>query len=186
MIFESKELKLRDGRCAILRAPRTEDAAALIRHLTLVGGETPYLSTEPEEYAAMNLKDEEKWIEEHLDDPRQLAIVCEIDGGIVGTSNLRLYKQMTTRHRAEIGISIQRAYWSLGIGTALILEMIAAAEGHGTKILELSFLEGNERARALYERLGFRVVAEIPNAFWRKDGKVQKEYRMQRVMKEHI
>ena len=131
----------------------------------------------------MTVEGEEDWIRVHLDDPRQLVIVCELDGRIVGTCNLRFFKQLTTRHRAEIGISIQRAYWSLGIGSALFREMISAAEANGTAILELSFLEGNERARALYERFGFETVARIPNAFWRRDGSVQSEYRMQRMLK---
>lgn len=182
MIFKEKYLSIKNGRRALFRAPRVEDARDLIEHLTIVGGETPYLSSEPDEYAAMTVEAEEKWIKEHLEDPRQLVIVVEIEGKIVGTSNLRFFKQKTTRHRAEIGISIQRAYWSLGIGSALFTEMIQAAKEYGTKILELSFLEGNDRARALYERFDFHIVAEIPNAFWRSDGRVQKEYRMQKIL----
>ena len=182
MIFKERHLPLKNGQPALFRAPRIEDAKELIEHLTIVGGETPYLSSEPDEYAAMTLEAEEKWIKDHLEDPRQLVIVVEIEGKIVGTSNLRFFKQKTTRHRAEIGISIQRAYWSLGIGSALFTEMIQAAKEYGTKILELSFLEGNDRARALYERFDFHIVAEIPNAFWRSDGRVQKEYRMQKIL----
>ena len=182
MIFESKAITLKDGREALFRAPSISDATELIEHLKLVGAETPYLSSEPEEYAAMTVEAEEKWIKEHLEDPRQLVIVVEIEGKIVGTSNLRFFKQKTTRHRAEIGISIQRAYWSLGIGSALFTEMIQAAKEYGTKILELSFLEGNDRAKALYERFDFHIIAEIPNAFWRSDGRVQKEYRMQKML----
>ena len=182
MIFKERQLSLKSGQPALFRAPRIEDAKELIEHLTIVGSEPPYLSSEPDEYAAMTVEAEEKWIKDHLEDPRQLVIVVEIEGKIVGTSNLRFFKQKTTRHRAEIGISIQRAYWSLGIGSALFTEMIQAAKEYGTKILELSFLEGNDRARALYERFDFHIVAEIPNAFWRSDGRVQKEYRMQKIL----
>ena len=65
----------------------------------------------------------------------------------------------------------------------MFCELIAAAKAHGTKIVELEFVEGNDRARRLYEKFGFRVVAEKPNAFRLKDGTMLKEFYMQKYLK---
>ena len=39
-----------------------------------------------------------------------------------------------------------------------------------TEIVELDFIEGNDRAKALYEQFGFKVVAVKPNYCKLKDG----------------
>ena len=44
--------------------------------------------------------------------------------------------------------------------------------------LELEFIEGNIRARALYEKMGFRIVAVHPNFIRLKNGKLLNEYLM--------
>ena len=89
---------------------------------------------------------------------------------------------MKVRHRASIAIAIRRAYWGLHIGSYMFEEMINAAKSHGTEILELTFEEGNERARALYEKFGFAVVSERPDIFKLKDGRKLKEFYMQKIL----
>ena len=44
--------------------------------------------------------------------------------------------------------------------------------------MELEFLEGNSRARALYEKMGFRITGVKPNAIRLKDGTLHNEYCM--------
>ena len=44
--------------------------------------------------------------------------------------------------------------------------------------MELEYIEGNERARALYEKLGFRVTGVKPDAIRLKDGTFLNEYQM--------
>ena len=44
--------------------------------------------------------------------------------------------------------------------------------------MELEFLEGNSRARALYEKMGFRITGVKPNAIRLKDGTLRNEYCM--------
>ena len=46
------------------------------------------------------------------------------------------------------------------------------------KQIELEFIEGNSRARALYEKMGFRIVAVHPNFIRMKNGKLLNEYLM--------
>ena len=66
----------------------------------------------------------------------------------------------------------------------MFAELIAVAEARPKiEIVELDFVEGNDRARALYEKYGFKIVGERPNAFKLKDGRLLKEYFMQKDLK---
>ena len=49
--------------------------------------------------------------------------------------------------------------------------------------LELEYIEGNSRARALYEKMGFRITGVRPNAIRLKDGTLLNEYSMMREIK---
>ena len=44
--------------------------------------------------------------------------------------------------------------------------------------MELDFVEGSTRARALYEKMGFRITGVKPNAIRLKDGTLLNEYSM--------
>ena len=56
--------------------------------------------------------------------------------------------------------------------------MIALARARGLDCLELDYIEGNQRARHLYEKMGFRRIAEVPNAYRLKDGSSRKSILM--------
>ena len=60
--------------------------------------------------------------------------------------------------------------------------MIELARERQVLQLELDVFEGNGRARGLYEKMGFHVVGEKPNAVRRKDGTMLKEYSMVREL----
>ena len=76
--------------------------------------------------------------------------------------------------------SIRRAYWRLGLGTAMLTELVDVAKARPeVRQVELEFIEGNSRAQALYEKVGFRVVGVHPDAFVLKDGAMKKAYLMQ-------
>ena len=116
--------------------------------------------------------------------PDSLILCCSVDGEIAGNCDIAFRSGIKMRHRAVVGIAIRKDYWDLGIGSAMFEELIAAAKDRGVEILELEFIEGNDRARHLYEKFGFRVVGERPNAFKLKDGTMRKEYFMQKDLRE--
>ena len=78
-----------------------------------------------------------------------------------------------------MAIGLSKKFWNLGIGSAMFREMIAVAESReGVIQMELDFIEGNSRARALYEKMGFRIVGVKPNGIRLKDGTLLNEYSM--------
>ena len=154
MIFEEKKITLKDGRTAILKSPCVEDAEKMLNYIKKSCGETDFLARYPEEWS-ISVEQEEAWV-----------------------------NRIKTSHRATIAIAILKDYWNLGIGSAMFEELVAAAQKRGTEIMELEFIEGNDRARHLYEKFGFRVVAEKPNAFKLKDGTYRNEFYMQKYLRE--
>ena len=63
-------------------------------------------------------------------------------------------------------------------GNAMFTELERSAREHGILQLELDNIEGNERGRRHYEKMGFVPVAERPDAFRLKDGTMRKEISM--------
>ena len=103
---------------------------------------------------------------------------------IAGNCEISFRGGIKTSHRATVAIAILKEYWNLGIGSAMFKELILAAESRTEiQIIELEFIEGNDRAKALYEKYGFKIVGERPNAFKLKDGRLLKEYFMQKDLR---
>lgn len=177
MKYESKEIKLKNGQEAYFRAPTAEDAAEVLDFMKTVTAETDFLMNYPEEYV-ITAEEEAKILGGVETSETRLMILCEIDGRLVGNCMLSFGDRIKTAHRATVAIAVLKDYWGLGIGTALFREMIRISKEKGILQMELEFAEGNERARALYEKMGFAVVAEKPNALRLKDGRMLKEYFM--------
>ncbi|MBE6665224.1 MAG: GNAT family N-acetyltransferase [Ruminococcaceae bacterium] len=184
MIFEDKKIILKDGRTAILKSPCACDAEKLLNYIKKSCGETDFLARYPEEWEGATVESEEKWIQSRRNSRNVLVITCYIDGEIAGNCEINFKGGIKTSHRAGVAIAILKEYWNLGIGSAMFAELMSAAEARPeTEIVELEFLEGNDRSRALYEKYGFRIVGERPNAFKLKDGRKQKEYFMQKDLR---
>ena len=178
MIFQPKEITLKNGKTAILKTPEISDAAKMLAYITKACGETEFLIRYPEEWEGVTVETEEKWVENCRESKNTLAISCFIDGEIAGNCEITFRGGIKTSHRAIIGIAILQKYWNLGIGTAMFREMIALARAWGAEQLELEYIEGNERGVRLYDKMGFRTVAERPRAIRLKDGTYLSEFIM--------
>ncbi len=181
MILEDKQITLKDGRTAILKSPSVEDAEKLLNYIKKACGETDFLLRYPEEWN-ITVEQEETWVNRLRSAPDTLGITCYIDGEVAGNCEISFRSGMKTSHRATVAIAILKDYWNLGIGSAMFEELIAAAQKRGSEIMELEFAEGNDRARHLYEKFGFRVVSEKPNMFKLKDGTYLSEFYMQKYL----
>ncbi|MBQ9085962.1 MAG: GNAT family N-acetyltransferase [Clostridia bacterium] len=183
MIFKEKTIQLKNGTTAILKSPEIGDGAKMLTYIKTACGETEFLARYPEEWEDVSVEREEKWIQNGRDSRNTLLITCYVDGTVVGNCEIGFRSDQKTNHRASLAIAILKSYWGLGIGSAMFEELMAVAKAHpGTEIVELEFIEGNDRARALYEKFGFRIVSERPNAFRLRDGRRVSEYFMQKVL----
>lgn len=180
MKCEEREVICRDGRAALLRSAHPDDAAEMVRFLLDVCGETEFLLAYPEERQSLTVERERAFLTNTLNSGDELMLTAWVDGHLAGVANISFSTRMKMRHRASVAISIRRAYWNLGLGTALLNALVDAAKARPeVRQVELEFIEGNRRAQALYEKVGFRVVGVHPGAFVLKDGAMKKVYLMQ-------
>lgn len=177
MLFDTKTIQLKNGRQAIFRSPLAEDAIAMIEYLKCCSSETNFILRYPEE-CVETADQEAAYLMSLNESPSGMMIVCVVDGEIAGNCQIAFNKRLKIKHRASIAIAIIKKYWNLGIGTAMLHELIQIAEQHQIFQLELDFIEGNERGKHLYEKMGFKITAEKPNAICLKDGTMLKEYSM--------
>lgn len=179
MLTKEFEIKLKDGRRAVIRNPRADDAEKMLEYLFITAGDTEYLLRYPEECGKYTPDGERALIKRINSSDSEAMLICETDGKIVGVSNIMWTKSIKTRHRATVAIAVVKDYWGFGIGTALFGELIRIAkENENILQLELDYIEGNDRARALYEKLGFRITGVKPDAIRLKDGTLLNEYSM--------
>lgn len=177
MFYEPKEIILKNQVHAVLRSPVLSDAKTMNAYLKACSSETDFLLRYPEECTETE-ESEAAFLERIRLSPDHLMIACIVDGQIVGNCSLMCNQMLKTKHRAEMAIGIRQAYWGLGIGTAMIDELIAIAKEKGILQLELDYVEGNQRACGLYEKMGFVHIGERPDAIRFKDGTMRKEFLM--------
>ncbi len=61
MIFEDKQIILKDGRTATLKSPCVEDAEKMLNYIKKSCGETDFLVRYPEEWT-ITVEQEEAWV----------------------------------------------------------------------------------------------------------------------------
>lgn len=183
MIFEEKKVILKNGVKAILKTPEIEDAEMLLNSIKTSSGETEFLSRTIEDWENVTVESEEKFILNVRESQNTLFIACYVDGSIAGNCDITFKTGSKTSHRATVGIAIQKKYWNIGIGSAMFKELIKAAEQHkGTEIVDLEMIEGNNRAKALYEKFGFKIISVKPKYFKLKNGAYQNLVYMQKYL----
>lgn len=183
MIIQEFEFELKDGRNALIRSPKEADVQGIMEYLKVIAGETLFLLRYPDEWELITEEEEKNWIDRMNRSDNEVMLVCLVDGKIAGNCTLSWRPLRKLRHRASIGVALKKEYWGLGIGTRLLSELIRIAEEHENLLqIELEFVECNSRARALYEKLGFRITGIRPNAIRMEDGTFLNEYSMVRMI----
>lgn len=164
-------LTLKDGTRLILRNMEKADAGAAIFALRRVAAETDFLLSEPDE-CGTTLEQEENFIETMNSRPREALLGAFVDGKLVGMATLsQVSRRRRACHRATVGVSVMRAHWGKGVGTALMQACMVLAKTAGYEQMELEVVENNARAVALYERLGFVRTGQISHAIRYGDGR---------------
>ena len=77
-------------------------------------------------------------------------------------------------HIANASYCVSSAARGQRVGESLVKDCLQKAREHGFKILQFNaVVETNERARKLYEKLGFNLLGVIPGGFRLKSGKFE-------------
>ena len=160
-----RNITLKNGKACLLRTADGNDAQAMLDSFNLTHAQTDFLRTYPDENT-ISVEDERRYLNEKAESAREIEICAVVDGKIVGSAGIECVgDRRKTRHRAELGISVERDFWGLGIGRALTCACIECARQAGYVQLELDVLAENARAYALYGSLGFTEYGRNPKGF---------------------
>jgi len=152
--FPPQAVGLKDGRQGVIRPLATDDAVALGDFYATVPREDlrfycPHPLTR--EKAAENAA--------AADSPYQVVLVLEApDRTIAGYAWYRWTEENASR--STLGICIRRDFQGVGAGQALLARLLEIAQEIGPPIVSLTVQLANARGRALYQKMGFRVVRE--------------------------
>lgn len=170
MKFTAMKFKDKLGRDVILRNAEESDAAVLIDYLKITTAETPYLIREPKEIT-ITIEQEISFIKSKRDAKKELMLVATIDGKHIGNCslmNIAPYKRY--EHRCGLAIALYQEYCGCGIGKVMMQTILDVAKTIGYEQAELEVISDNQRAIALYRKLGFEKYGTFPNNMKYSDG----------------
>lgn len=178
MIYTETEFKLKSGCTAVVRNARPEDAEAMIEYLRTVSGESPYLLREPDE-VNFTVESERTILQSKIDSPNEIMLVAYVNGELAGNCALASHgDKRRVKHRCSVAIALYEKYCNLGLGRILLNILLELAKQCGYTQAELGVIEGNERAKHVYESLGFKEYGFLPNSLRYADGTARGEYFM--------
>lgn len=161
----NQKVILKNGKEALLRNGDKADGKEVFEVFNLTHAETDYLLSYPDENS-YDPEQEAQFLEEKTNSSNEIEIIAVVDGKIAGTAGIEsVGKKYKLQHRAELGISVLKEFWGLGLGKALMNACIQCAKKAGYKQLELNVVAENERAIALYKSFGFVEFGRNPKGF---------------------
>lgn len=103
------------------------------------------------------VSDSEAFLDNMGDEDHHFVAVAG-DGTIIGAVGLMVRANPRTRHVGSVGIFVHTDWQNMGVGTALLNTVLDLADNWLMLIrVELEVFAGNERARHVYEKLGFEL-----------------------------
>lgn len=160
-----KTINLKDGRRCLIRNATAHDAEDILLNLKKVHEETNFLLTYPDE-KRFSIEEEKSFLsqkEESAAEVQLCALVGDVIVGLAGVSAIGAMEKIS--HRAELGVSIEKDFWHLGIGSALTAACIDCATKAGFRQLELEVVGDNRNAIDLYKKMGFVEYGRNPRGF---------------------
>lgn len=145
-------------------------AAMLIRPATPADHDAIWAILEPisragETYALPRDWDRDTALAYWFAAPHQV-FVAEIDGEILGHYFLTPNKLGGGGHVSNCGFMVSPDATGKGVASAMCIHALETAKAQGFRAMQFNFVVStNERAIALWQRLGFDIVGRLPGAF---------------------
>ena len=160
-----KTINLKDGRRCLIRNATAHDAEDILLHLKKIYEETNFLLPYPDE-KGFSIEEEKSFLsqkEESAAEVQLCALVGDVIVGLASVSTIGAWEKIN--HRAEFGLSIEKDFWRLGIGSELTAACIDCATKAGFRQLELEVVGDNRNAIDLYKKMGFVEYGRNPRGF---------------------
>ena len=168
---------LKDGRELTVRKAIKSDAAEIVDYLNAVGGESDNLLFGAEGLG-MTVEQEEEYIEAENGRGASALLVGILNNNIICVGHITALEKPRVAHLGEVGISVLKEFWGIGVGTCLMNEIIRVSKESGAlEALHLGVKADNAPAIALYRKLGFRETGRFPG-FFKINGRYYDEIKM--------
>lgn len=168
-----KEVILKDGSPCLLRNAEAADAKSVYDCFMLTHEETDYLLSYADENS-FTVDGEAEFLAKREESAGAVQLCAIVDGRLAGLAGIEpIGEKDKVKHRADFGISVERAFWGKGIGYQLTLACIECAKAAGYLQVELEAVSENATALRLYEKCGFREYGRNPKGFRKRDGRWQ-------------
>lgn len=160
---------LRDGKKGLLRPLEVVDAEEIVAMLPRTHAESDFLGFMAGEFK-LTVEEEREWIRKRVEGGQVATIAAIVDGRIVGLAGCERSPFRRHGHHAEMGVTVLKEFWGLGVGKALSRAVLDWGRSAGLRMMRLRVFEGNTRAIAMYRSLGFVEEARLHDDALRADG----------------
>lgn len=156
-----REIGLKGGRVLSICEAEGSDAEAVLAYVDVICAETDFLTFGPGEFH-MTRKGEEGYLEKCRSSENCVYLLARLQERIVGILSFEAGSRPRTQHAGEFGISVLKAYWGMGVASALIDCLVDwAREGGSIQKIDLRVRADNQRAIGLYKAKGFAVEGRL-------------------------
>lgn len=152
-----------NGQEAELRKLVPEDAAAVVHWMRSIADETYNNISEPDEVPTVER--ETAWLRRLAKEERSAMWGIFVgDKLIAACSLLGVSGKRRLRHRAELSVTVRKAYLWQGLSEALMRTALDFAREVGYSQVESDVLAGSSGALSTYQKLGFTQYGVLPGA----------------------
>ncbi len=153
--FPTRTVTLKNGKDLVIRSPKIDDVQPILDYINQVSTESENLSFGEGE-APFTKEGEIKYITSLQTDPHKIMALGEIMGELIAVSDISGPTLPRLKHFGELGLSVMKKYWNIGVGKALLEYLIDWAKTDGDlKKINLQVKESNDSGIYLYKKLGF-------------------------------
>lgn len=149
---------LKNGKKLVIRQPKVEDAKSIIEYLNQIGGESDFLLFGKNEFK-LSIDQEKQYIENINSQQKSIILIGFINNEIVATSQITSPSRERIAHTCELGISVKKDYWGIGVGGSLMESLIEFAKNtNEIKVINLKVNINNTSGISLYKKFGFEEI----------------------------
>jgi RimJ/RimL family protein N-acetyltransferase len=153
-----------DGRPVILRTLRWEDLDDCIELINSLVAEGANITKNEK----VTREEEIEWLAgalSRMERGEKVYITAEVDGKVIGNSEIDRRLGGYDKHVGSIGIAIKKGFRDIGIGREMMNALIKQGREMRLKVLTLTAFANNKRAIHVYGKLGFQKTGRIPMKF---------------------
>jgi GNAT superfamily N-acetyltransferase len=140
----------------VIRTISVDDAENFLSLTEKIVGETDFMLFEEGE-SEITIEQQTSMIKSFLESENSTILVAEESRGLIGYIMAIGGRAKRNKHSVSIVIGVLQQYAGQGIGKKLFASLEEWARKNEINRLELTTMVHNERARSLYENMGFEI-----------------------------